>query len=104
MEDPAIWKGKASNLLTSYEAKLYQFFKRGLMDKEEKVWTFWNAVFYCGTIYTTIGKSIFFFFAVYCLYYIVISFLFCHFDSTKKGKSAEVKLFFPIASIANYIS
>lgn len=56
IKDPQIWKGKASNLLSNYEERLFQFYKSGLMDKKEKVWTFWNAVFYCGTIYTTIGN------------------------------------------------
>lgn len=50
------WKGQAANELMEYENDLYEFFKRGLTDRGRKVWTFWNAVFYCGTIYTTIGE------------------------------------------------
>lgn len=49
------WKGRAAAELEEYENDLYEFFKRGLTDRGQKVWTFWNAVFYCGTIYTTIG-------------------------------------------------
>ncbi|XP_067210418.1 uncharacterized protein [Linepithema humile] len=48
------WKGRAADELMKYEEHLYEFFKRGVTDRGEKVWTFWNAVFYCGTIYTTI--------------------------------------------------
>ncbi|KAG7200627.1 hypothetical protein KM043_001183 [Ampulex compressa] len=51
-----LWKGKASNVLIAYEKNLYEYFKHGLTDHGEKVWTFWNAVFYCGTVYTTIGE------------------------------------------------
>ncbi|CAL1673520.1 unnamed protein product [Lasius platythorax] len=50
------WKGRAAEELMEYENDLYEFFKRGLTDRGQKVWTFWNAVFYCGTIYTTIGE------------------------------------------------
>lgn len=53
-----LWNGRARNELMKYEEHLYDYFKRGLSDHEQKVWTFWNAVFYCGTIYTTIGESI----------------------------------------------
>ncbi|XP_076481138.1 uncharacterized protein LOC143303673 isoform X2 [Bombus vancouverensis nearcticus] len=52
--NPELWNGRARNELMEYEEHLYEFYKRGLTDRGEKVWTFWNAVFYCGTIYTTI--------------------------------------------------
>lgn len=54
--DAELWKGRAANELMEYEMHLYEFYKRGVTDRGEKVWTFWNAVFYCGTIYTTIGE------------------------------------------------
>lgn len=54
--DPNMWKNRATNQMHKYEAQLYEYFKRGFSDSEEKVWTFWNAVFYCGTIFTTIGR------------------------------------------------
>ncbi|CAD1474338.1 unnamed protein product, partial [Heterotrigona itama] len=52
--NPELWSGQARKELMEYEEHLYEFYKRGLTDRGQKVWTFWNAVFYCGTIYTTI--------------------------------------------------
>ncbi|XP_076240501.1 uncharacterized protein LOC143183015 isoform X2 [Calliopsis andreniformis] len=52
-----LWNGQARNELMKYEEHLYEFYKRGATDRGQKVWTFWNAVFYCGTIFTTIGHN-----------------------------------------------
>ncbi|XP_015594221.1 TWiK family of potassium channels protein 18 isoform X3 [Cephus cinctus] len=54
-ENPELWKGRAASALSQYEIELYKKFKHGITDPNDKTWTFWNAVFYCGTIYTTIG-------------------------------------------------
>ncbi|XP_039314695.1 uncharacterized protein LOC113004069 [Solenopsis invicta] len=54
MSDSPRWRGAAAELILDYETDLYDYYKRKLSDTGEKVWTFWNTVFYCGTIYTTI--------------------------------------------------
>ncbi|KAH0557952.1 hypothetical protein KQX54_013212 [Cotesia glomerata] len=49
------WRGKTANELMNYELKLKEYYKHALLNDNQKVWTFWNAMFYAGTIYTTIG-------------------------------------------------
>ncbi|EAT43928.1 AAEL004655-PA [Aedes aegypti] len=54
--DPDLWEGRAINLVEEYSAILYEAYKQGSFENKhnKKTWTFWNSVFYCGTIYTTI--------------------------------------------------
>ncbi|KAJ8865807.1 hypothetical protein PR048_033329 [Dryococelus australis] len=54
--DEAEWEGAAVNHMLKFEEQLYEAFKHGHTHEHTKVWSFWNAVFYCGTIYTTIGE------------------------------------------------
>ncbi|XP_052873262.1 uncharacterized protein LOC128278574 [Anopheles cruzii] len=58
--DPDIWEGRAINLVEEYSAVLYQSYKEGSFENKQnkKTWSFWNAVFYCGTIYTTIENTL----------------------------------------------
>lgn len=42
--------------MKSFEAQLYKSYQHGVTDSGTKVWSFWNSMFFCGTIYTTIGK------------------------------------------------
>uniref|UniRef100_A0A182JRV6 Potassium channel domain-containing protein n=1 Tax=Anopheles christyi TaxID=43041 RepID=A0A182JRV6_9DIPT len=58
--DPDIWEGRAINLVEEYSAVLYQSYKEGSFENKQnkKTWSFWNAVFYCGTIYTTIALDL----------------------------------------------
>lgn len=48
-----MWEGKANNLLQIFEDIVVNSTKSGAT---QKAWTFWNSMFYCGTIYTTIGR------------------------------------------------
>ncbi|XP_014207097.1 TWiK family of potassium channels protein 18-like [Copidosoma floridanum] len=57
-EDSEKWKDSAKNHLMLYEDKLHQFLKKlNFQNRPDSVnWAFWNAVIYCSTIYTTIGR------------------------------------------------
>ncbi|XP_063239872.1 uncharacterized protein LOC134540833 [Bacillus rossius redtenbacheri] len=53
--DAEEWEGAATRRVREFEDRLHEAFKHGHVVNDTKVWSFWNAVFYCGTIYTTIG-------------------------------------------------
>jgi hypothetical protein len=55
-ENDREWEGRAVPEMQKFEDFLYESFKHGNPPKKDNVWGFWNAVFYCGTIYTTIGE------------------------------------------------
>uniref|UniRef100_A0A1Q3EYT4 Putative twik family of potassium channels protein 18 isoform x3 n=1 Tax=Culex tarsalis TaxID=7177 RepID=A0A1Q3EYT4_CULTA len=57
--DPDLWEGRAINLVEEYSAVLYESYKQASFENKQnkKTWSFWNAVFYCGTIYTTIAPN-----------------------------------------------
>jgi hypothetical protein len=50
------WEGRAVEQMLIFEKTLYEYYKHGVTPQKNDVWSFWNSVFYCGTIYTTIGK------------------------------------------------
>jgi hypothetical protein len=50
------WEGRAVSEMHKFEEILYESFKHGGTPQENAIWGFWNAIFYCGTIYTTIGE------------------------------------------------
>ena len=44
--------------LKAYEDQLRTAFLRGInSDSEETVWDFWGSLFFCATVYTTVGKA-----------------------------------------------
>ncbi|KAF5307979.1 hypothetical protein FQR65_LT06547 [Abscondita terminalis] len=55
------WEGAAAKRLEMYEKFIIDAYKNKsliVMNDGPKLWSFFNAVVYCGTIYTTIGKRL----------------------------------------------
>lgn len=55
------WQGDSVRELLKYEDKLMEHWSTKALvaaNRGKKIWSLWNAIFYCGTIYTTIGKVI----------------------------------------------
>ena len=55
--DPVKFSKLVESQLKLYEGQLYEAFGQGITtDAEVEVWDFWQSLFYCATVYTTIGK------------------------------------------------
>ncbi|KAL5022084.1 hypothetical protein ScPMuIL_001239 [Solemya velum] len=55
-KDTISWGNDTEKLLLNYEKQILKAYKNGInTPSDEQVWTFWGALFFCGTTYTTIG-------------------------------------------------
>lgn len=56
--DGAKFSNLVENQLKRYEGQLYKAFGQGVITEAEvEVWDFWQSLFFCATVYTTIGKQ-----------------------------------------------
>jgi len=46
---------KLMNLVNEYMAELKETKMHGQLDKGSMTWTYWGALFFCGTVFTTVG-------------------------------------------------
>ena len=55
--DGAEFAKLVENELKRYEVQLYEAFGQGIVTEAEvEVWDFWQSLFFCATVYTTIGN------------------------------------------------